>query len=86
MERVLQYIFIFYSLKIVKNYRILYLFKLLINMKAAKTIDETNKFEPVEKTIIQGYVKKYIFSDEKMDFGKYLNNLEINPFDRILLQ
>ena len=55
-------------------------------MKAAKTIDETNKFEPVEKTIIQGYVKKYIFSDEKMDFGKYLNNLEINPFDRILLQ
>ena len=54
-------------------------------MKAAKTIDETNKFEPVEKTIIQGYVKKYIFSDEKMDFGKYLNNLEINPFDRIFI-
>lgn len=55
-------------------------------MQTTKEKKETNNIEPYEKLIIQGYEKKYIFSDEKMDFGKYLNSLEIKSFDRIFIK
>ena len=53
-------------------------------MESAEPIKE-NSLKEISSKLIQSYEKKYIFSDQKMDFGKYLKSIEINTFDRIFI-
>ena len=53
-------------------------------MESAEPIKE-NSLKEISSKLFQSYEKKYIFSDQKMDFGKYLKSIEINTFDRIFI-
>ena len=46
---------------------------------------DNNKFYPISRLLLQAYEKKYILDDESIDIGYFLNKININIYDRIII-